>query len=249
MHELDNEKFGVFLALLRKEKGMTQKDLAEKLYISDKAVSKWERGLSMPDVALLPPLSELLGVTIAELLKGERVSRQMDLDEVEELVSGSLNLSDRGEKRKLNRWWAARYAVCALVAAAELLVLWRFGYKGEMWKDLLLVEGFAFGFGAWFCLFAREKLPAYYDGDRIGAISDGIFRMNLPGVRFNNSNWPHILNAGRVSMMAVSLGFPPLYLFTRYWFFELWEYVRLPLLLAACLSFVVPMMIAGKRYE
>ncbi|WP_407932265.1 helix-turn-helix domain-containing protein [Caproiciproducens galactitolivorans] len=65
MYEIDNEKFGVFLAQLRKQKGFTQKELAQKLFVSDKAVSKWERGLSMPDIALLSPLANLFSVTIA----------------------------------------------------------------------------------------------------------------------------------------------------------------------------------------
>ena len=52
-YELDKQALGSFLAQLRKEKGWTQKDLAERLYISDKAVSKWERGLSAPDVSML----------------------------------------------------------------------------------------------------------------------------------------------------------------------------------------------------
>jgi len=64
MSSIDNKKFGVFLTQLRKQKGYTQKELAEKLFISDKAVSKWERGLSMPDVALLPPLANILDVTV-----------------------------------------------------------------------------------------------------------------------------------------------------------------------------------------
>ena len=73
MYEIDKEKFGTFLSQLRREKGMTQKDLAEKLFVSDKAVSKWERGLSLPDVALLQPLADLMGVTISELLSGQRI--------------------------------------------------------------------------------------------------------------------------------------------------------------------------------
>lgn len=52
MYKLDKENFGAFVAALRKEKGYTQKELAEKLYVSDKAVSKWA-GISVPDVALL----------------------------------------------------------------------------------------------------------------------------------------------------------------------------------------------------
>ena len=55
MYQISNEKFGLFVTELRKEKNLTQKDLAEKLYVSDKTVSKWERGLSMPNVVLLIP--------------------------------------------------------------------------------------------------------------------------------------------------------------------------------------------------
>ena len=74
-YTIDNEKFGAFLIQLRKENGMTQKELAERLYVSDKAVSKWERGLSLPDIALLQPLAGELGVTVTELLSGQRLPR------------------------------------------------------------------------------------------------------------------------------------------------------------------------------
>ena len=67
IHELDKGSFGRFLAQLRRERGLTQRDLAEMLFISDKAVSKWERGLSLPDVSLLLPLAEKLGVKTASL--------------------------------------------------------------------------------------------------------------------------------------------------------------------------------------
>ena len=70
MFEMDKTSFGKFLAEQRKSKGYTQKMLAEKLYVSDKAVSKWERGLSMPDISLLIPLSAILEVSVTELLEG-----------------------------------------------------------------------------------------------------------------------------------------------------------------------------------
>ena len=69
MFDIDKQRFGEFLAALRREKGLTQKELAQRLYLSDKAVSKWERGLSLPDVTLLIPLSQALGVTVTELLE------------------------------------------------------------------------------------------------------------------------------------------------------------------------------------
>ncbi|NLV86715.1 MAG: helix-turn-helix domain-containing protein [Clostridiales bacterium] len=79
---MDNEKIGRLIFSLRKEKNLTQKQLAELMNISDKAVSKWERGLGCPDVSLLPDLSNILGVNLEELLSGE-------LD-VNELIGGNM---------------------------------------------------------------------------------------------------------------------------------------------------------------
>ena len=63
---------GMMIAELRKEKGMTQLELAEKMGVTDKAVSKWERDLSCPDINSLPNLAEILGVTVDELMQIKR---------------------------------------------------------------------------------------------------------------------------------------------------------------------------------
>jgi len=68
---MDNTKIGELIYKIRKEKNLTQQQLANKLYVSDKAISKWERGLGCPDVSLLPTLAEELGVTLENLLQGE----------------------------------------------------------------------------------------------------------------------------------------------------------------------------------
>ncbi|MDD3920104.1 MAG: helix-turn-helix transcriptional regulator, partial [Eubacteriales bacterium] len=68
---MDCEKIGKLIATLRKEKGLTQKALAELLYVSDRAVSKWERGLGCPEVSLLPALSGALEVDLEKMLEGE----------------------------------------------------------------------------------------------------------------------------------------------------------------------------------
>ena len=59
---MDKEKTGQLIAELRKEKGLTQKQLADALNVTDKAVSKWERGLSFPDISMLEPISDLLDI-------------------------------------------------------------------------------------------------------------------------------------------------------------------------------------------
>ena len=69
---MDNTKTGAFIRELRKEKNMTQKELADLLHITDRAVSKWERGLCAPDISLLEPLALALGTTVTELISGER---------------------------------------------------------------------------------------------------------------------------------------------------------------------------------
>ena len=110
MTQINNDKFGEFILELRREKGLTQKELAEKLYISDKAVSKWERGLSMPDIALLIPLSQIFGVTTTELLSGKRIEKDkgLTIGEVEILMNQTIHLSkeevvEQNKNKKIGR--------------------------------------------------------------------------------------------------------------------------------------------------
>ena len=70
---MDNKKTGTLIAARRQELGLTQKQLAERLNVSDRAVSKWERGAGFPDVSLLEPLADALGLSILELIHGERM--------------------------------------------------------------------------------------------------------------------------------------------------------------------------------
>ena len=71
---MDQEKIGKFIAACRKEKGFTQASLAEKLGITDRAVSKWETGKSLPDASIMMELCELIGTNVNELLTGERIA-------------------------------------------------------------------------------------------------------------------------------------------------------------------------------
>lgn len=73
---MDNKKIGVFISSLRKEQGLSQKELAEKLSVTDKAVSKWETGRGIPDVSILQPLAGVFDITVGELLNGERLPEQ-----------------------------------------------------------------------------------------------------------------------------------------------------------------------------
>ena len=97
---MDPKKTGMIILEARKRLKMTQKDLADKLYISDKAVSKWERGLCFPDISVLIPLTEILNISLYDLLRGEKVNKK----EVEETLKNTINYSNSEINRKKKKY-------------------------------------------------------------------------------------------------------------------------------------------------
>ena len=92
---MDANATGRFIAELRKQKGYTQKELAEKLMVTDKAISRWETGKGLPDTSLLKPLGDILGVSVSELLSG-RIIEEADMkDQTDKIILESLNYSKR----------------------------------------------------------------------------------------------------------------------------------------------------------
>ena len=100
---MDANKFGCFVAERRKELNMTQKDLAAKIQVTDKAVSRWERGLGFPDINTLEPLADALGVSMMELMKSERIVDNVSSKETEDIVKGVVNVAsiEAEEKHKI----------------------------------------------------------------------------------------------------------------------------------------------------
>lgn len=253
MDSINMEKFGGFVAELRKAHGMTQKELGEKLFVTDKTVSKWERGLSMPNVALLLPLSEALGVTVTELLRGGRTeSETLPVTEVEHLLASSITLSAEEQRlrKQEQKRWRLLFVLCAAVSAAELLALLVMGYTfEELASSVFLVMLLLLIFGGWFCFCAPDTLPAYYDENRIDYISSGFFRMHMPGISFNNRNWPHIVNACRKYCLFIPVVFP-----VAYHLLKLLPFTRqsfLPALsatLAASLGIFIPVYREGRKH-
>lgn len=118
---MDTRKTGELIAQARKEKELTQKELAEKLHVSTQAVSKWENGRSCPDIALLEPLAEALDLTVTELLSGRRGEEPK-----EEVVRDSLRFGLSQLGPKIKRWkWLFLCAAALLLA----LALW----TGYIW--------------------------------------------------------------------------------------------------------------------
>ena len=143
---MNNEKMGAFIAELRKEKGITQRELAAKLNITDKAVSKWERGLSLPDIALLTPLAQELSVSVGELLEGEK--EKSDRDD----VANTLDYADKAMKNKLRviRSIAAAVFTAGLLIGIVICVGCDLAISGEFSWSLLPVSACVFAWAVFF---------------------------------------------------------------------------------------------------
>ena len=98
---MEREKTGILIAQARKERGLTQKDLAKRLHVSDRAVSKWERGVGFPDVSLLVPLAEALDLSVLELLQGER-AETCDPEQAARLALASVQQTHNVKRKE--RW-------------------------------------------------------------------------------------------------------------------------------------------------
>ena len=115
-----------FIAERRKALGLTQRQLAEQLSVSDKAVSKWETGRGLPDVLLMPPLCAALGITVNDLLSGERVGEGDYQKKAEENMMELMRENAENRQRLLQSiacGGVTVVAVCALVALAAFLPL------------------------------------------------------------------------------------------------------------------------------
>ncbi len=254
MNGIDKEEFGTFVAKLRKEQGMTQKDLAAKVYISDKAVSKWERGLSMPDIALLIPLAQALGITVTELLKCQRMDQtSIESSCVEELVHRVITYSEEtpSQRQKRRRTETIWYVAGLIIVVLEMLGLRVFGYSWEdLSLNLLIYEGLSLFFAGYFCFFAKDNLPKYYDEYKVDAYSDGIFQMNMPGIHFNNRNWPHIKRAAVRGLLILEIALPAIFFLCGLLLPEIVSYIfvfaGMPLFFVGLFG---PMYAAARRHE
>ncbi len=117
---MEQIKIGKFIASCRKEQGMTQAVLAEKLGISDRAVSKWETGKSMPDSGIMLELCELLKINVNELLSGEHITMEDYNAKSEEVILGLKSENEKYAKRLLRS--EAYIIVVGVVASLAMII-------------------------------------------------------------------------------------------------------------------------------
>ena len=116
---MDPMKTGIIISDARKKLKMTQKDLADKLYVSDKAVSKWERGLCFPDISVLIPLTEILNISLYDLLRGEKMTEK----EVEETLKNTITFSNNELKRKKKKYIIRSLVIILVIILISVISL------------------------------------------------------------------------------------------------------------------------------
>ena len=130
---MDNQKFGQFILTLRKENGWTQLELAEKLHVTDKAVSKWERGIGFPDIKRIEPLAETLGVSILEIMRSEKMNEQpVPMENAQEAINNVIDVVTY--QRKIER---KNILITITVFAALVMLI--FLIDTMQWEGLMMI--------------------------------------------------------------------------------------------------------------
>ena len=160
---MDQIKIGRFIAKCRKEAGLTQAQLAEKLLITDRAVSKWERAKSMPDSSIMLELCEILGISVNELLTGERID-MTDYNKQAELNLIKLQKQKEKSDRLLLTAEVVIGIISTIVLVASILATAYVDFGVLAKVSLILISVFLFLIGVTFCILIETKAGYYKCG-------------------------------------------------------------------------------------
>lgn len=163
---MDQIKIGRFIAERRKQNNMTQMQLAEKLGITDRAVSKWENGKTMPDSSIMLELCRLLGISVNDLLCGEVVTMDHYNEKTEQNLMNMIKQKEQADKRLLLMEWVIGILSVIILVGCSVLAAY---LPMENWlKVLLVVLGFVLGLiGIGFAL-RIEQVAGYYKCAKCG---------------------------------------------------------------------------------
>ena len=138
---MTQEKIGKFIAKMRKEKDLTQEQFAEKLGVSNRSVSRWENGKTLPDISLFPSICEELGINITELLNGQRTDKEADLKELFGLLIDFFAQENKRIIRLVNRYYILGFTCLILVLLHSQFKIFAFA------KTVEFLIGTLFGLG------------------------------------------------------------------------------------------------------
>ena len=154
-------KIGKFISLKRKEIGITQSELAEKLMISDRAISKWENGVCLPDASNMPKLCKILNITINDLMSGEVVDMKNNEKKLEENLLEMTKLKEEKDKQLLKLEWVIGYS--ASISFIALVFVSSYVSMPSYLRVVLIVFGLILFLVAMFFALGIEQKAGYYE--------------------------------------------------------------------------------------
>ena len=187
---MDQKRIGAFIAQCRKEKNLTQMQLAERLEITSQAVSKWENGRGMPDVSLLQPLCDVLGISLNELFSGEHISAEEYKGKAEENISNLFKEKQIANLKPVKYLFSVCANVTLFVAVTELAV----GLVGNFFSSTIL-KPVLINVSVWLILFLASMSKLVYDRNKLknlkhsGACMDSEIEDMLPAVWIRAGNY------------------------------------------------------------
>lgn len=187
---MDQKRIGAFIAQCRKEKNLTQMQLAELLGITNQAVSKWENGRGMPDVSLLQPLCEVLGISFNELFSGEHISAEEYKGKAEE------NISRLFKEKQIANLKPVKYlfSICANAALFVAVIELAVGLVGNLFYSAIL-KPMLINVSVWLILFLASMSKLVYDRKKLknlkqsGACMDSEIEDMIPAAWIRVGNY------------------------------------------------------------
>ena len=158
---MDQIKIGKFISEKRKELGITQSELAEKLNITDRAISKWENGICMPDVGIMNELCEILNISINDLFSGEVVDMKNNEKKLEENLMDMAKLKEESDKRLLTLEWVIG-GLALIILFGSIAIASYFEMKDWL-RIVIMASGFIVFFIAMFYALLIEQKAGYYE--------------------------------------------------------------------------------------
>lgn len=157
---MEQVKIGRFIADCRKKANLTQMQLAEKLNITDRAISKWETGKSLPDSSIMLELCDVLGISVNDLLSGEVVTMENYNKEIEKNLLDMIKQKEQADKRLA----AAEVfiGITATIVLFALIFVAAFVQMGAWLKIALIVSGFILFLAGCFYALRLEQVAGYY---------------------------------------------------------------------------------------
>ena len=158
---MNQVKIGKFIAVRRKQKNLTQMQLAEKLNITDRAVSKWETGKSLPDSSIMIDLCNILGISVTELLSGEEISMENYNKDLENHLLEMIKQKEQADKRLLSA--EVFVGITATVVLFALIFVASFVQMEGWLRGALVLLSFALFLAGCFYALRMEQTAGYYE--------------------------------------------------------------------------------------